>query len=283
MRISLLALLALAAIMACPGAAYVSESMETLRLKDPLKEDEAYWTRHMQETDMSVPSLSPVSAPTPPTPPPPPVNSICFTKLAALHWSWYLCNIDPAVNDTCTVQDKRVPPKTTFLGLFSGDRQPRNCTDFTFIERNCVIPADHWIVLPVAAYRFVTDFVSVVNTSVAGVVDNTIDTPELAKMDSNEAVDTVTNVTTKIDGDEIFVPRYESKDLCNLETMDLEGCSSPYNFLDGWKIFSDGYWLRIPPTLGKGNHTIEIFHTRPVQPASGELGCVGTKYKITVV
>ena len=49
----------------------------------------------------------------PPHPPLPPINQLCFTKLAAIWWSWYFCNYDSlqSASDTCTVQDKRVPPQ----------------------------------------------------------------------------------------------------------------------------------------------------------------------------
>lgn len=71
MRISSLALLALAVSLACPEAASRSERTGTLVLKDAAKEDETYWSRLTTETDMSV------STPTPmPTPPPTPLPTV---------------------------------------------------------------------------------------------------------------------------------------------------------------------------------------------------------------
>jgi hypothetical protein len=204
--------------------------------------------------------------PPPPDPPPDfgakPINKLCFTELAAIWWSWYLCSPFAApMDNSCPVQDKRVPAKTTFLFY---DPQTQSCDD-TLNERICEIPSDHWIILPVAANVFLTDFVS---------DGNTLDTPEGAKMSTNVDVDVYTNVTGKIDGDVVVVPRYESQDLCSLETVDLEGCTDGLEFADGWEIFSDGYWLRIPP-LTPGNHTIKVSY-------EDSKGCAGTKYIITV-
>ena len=199
----------------------------------------------------------------------PPINKICFTELAAIWWSWYFCHFFEFTtqNNSCPVQDKRVPAKTTFLFY---DSKAQNCMDSVINERICEIPADHWIILPVAANSYLTDFVN-------SEYSNNLDTPEGIKASKNEEVHAFKTIKAKIDGNIISVPRYESQDLCSLEIVDLEGCTGAgvYEAFDGWEIFSDGYWLRIPPLL-PGEHTIEVSYEEP-------RGCFGTKYMITVV
>jgi hypothetical protein len=70
MRISSLTLLVLTASWDWSGAASVAESTGALK-----KEDEAYWSRLMQEVDMSVPTVAPTPPPTPPSTLPPPTTT----------------------------------------------------------------------------------------------------------------------------------------------------------------------------------------------------------------
>jgi hypothetical protein len=131
-------------------------------------------------------------------PPPPPVNQLCLTKLAAIWWSWFYCYRDQLIvaSNSCPVQDKRIPAKTTFLIV---DRQPQNCSSFKPNERSCTIPADNWIVLPAATNSYASDFVSVVNTTTLGEVDNTEDTPEFLKSDIIDFFDSIfKNVTATV-------------------------------------------------------------------------------------
>ena len=227
---------------------------------------------------MSVPSLHPVLAPTPP--PLPPVNQLCLTKLTAIWWSWYLCYYDlfQTASESCPVQDERVPVKTTFL---FHDNQFQDCSSFKPNERYCTIPAENWIFMPAASRAYLTDFVS---------PGNTIDTPE----------DSLTIVTTLFDTTYKNVmatvvqqagnttkttpysppPPFQTLDLCNLETVDIKGCTNAgaYGVTNGWSIFSAGNWLRIPP-LGKGNHTIEVKFEGFDSPPD----CGGMIYYITAV
>jgi hypothetical protein len=193
-----------------------------------------------------------------------PINKLCFTELAAIWWSWYYCHYADfsRVKNSCPVQDARVPAKTTFL--FYDVAQ--NCANFATNERTCNIPADHWIILQVAGFATLSDFVSV-----SADFDNSADTPEGIKMSTIKSTNALKKVTAKIDGVDQFVPRYESQDLCSLEIATLKGCTS-FASLDGWEIFSDAYWLRISP-LSAGNHTIEVSNNGPD-------GCSGTKYII---
>jgi hypothetical protein len=219
------------------------------------------------------PALHPTPPPAlHPTPPPAlsPINKLCFTELAAIWWSWYICYYVEfnTLTATCPVQDQRIPAKTTFLFYDAA----QNCTDFTVNERTCEIPADHWIILPAAANLYSTDFVS---------PGNTLDTPEGSIAISNTAVDGFTNVTATIDNVTFVPPRYESQDLCSPEILDIKGCTGagPFSIADGWNVFSDAYWLRIPP-LGNGTHTIEVTNKRS---DGGVDSCSGTKYRITTV
>jgi hypothetical protein len=200
------------------------------------------------------------------------INKLCFTQLAAIWWSWYVCNLVEfsTVNDACPVQDKRVPASTTFL--FTDNQQ--NCTDFKLNERFCNIPADNWIVLPIAASSVLTDFVS---TNLSIPFENAFDTPEGLMMLTNGLTNLYNNVTAKFNGTDIVdieLLRYESQDLCSLEIVDTEGCVFT-DFANGWSIYSNGYWLRIPPQ-GMGTYTIEVFNEL-------DGACSGTKYSITGV
>ena len=226
-------------------------------------------------------------------PPPPPINQLCFTKLAAIWRSWSYCYLDllTTADNSCPIQDNRVPAQTTFLYV---DRQPQNCSSFKPNERNCTIPADNWIVLPAATGFYSTDFV---NPEYA----NNEDTPEGSLTFATEVYDNYKKVTATVvqqigntTEEKIYDPPpfYESQDLCNLEMLDLKGCTGNYTFLDDWYVASVGNWLRIAP-LGKGIHTIEVktegficqlpTNENCPDPDFPPYECAGTKYTITAV
>jgi hypothetical protein len=224
-------------------------------------------SRNSGTTTNPYPTPAPPTTNPYPTPAPAntPINKYCFTELAAIWWSWYLCYYSDftVAKNSCPVQDARIPANTTFL--FYDIAQ--NCSNYTINKRTCDIPANHWIILPVAGSSTLTDFVS---------PGNTLDTPEGIKMSTNLAVDAFTQFTAKIDGKVVAAPRYESQDLCSLETVDVGGCTGlgPFVSVDGWSIFSVAYWLRIDP-LPAGTHTIEVSNIGPS-------GCAGTNYTINV-
>lgn len=73
MKLSLFTILAVASFAAV--AADSSSESERVDAAAPLKkEDESYWSRLMQETDMSVAPTPPPPTPRPPTPEPPTVS-----------------------------------------------------------------------------------------------------------------------------------------------------------------------------------------------------------------
>ena len=110
----------------------------------------------------------------------------------------------------------------------------------------------------------------------------------MARWFSKVAVNITTNVTAKIDDNEIFVPHNErNQDLCLWErrwTWKVLAALPLVTNLDDWKQSSLILLLvaYIPPTLDKGNQTIEIFYKRPLRDASEDLGCIRTKYKTTI-
>ena len=203
---------------------------------------------------------------------PPPINQLCFTKLAGIWWSWFFCYYDTFLNtsNSCPPQDdKHIPANTTFLWY---DNQNTNCTNFTPNERSCMIPAKNWIVLNAGGLVYSTDFVSPGNEE---------DTPELMQSitrENIENIDTIVTVTPLGGNTTTYdpPPPYESQDLCNLEMLDLKGCTSSRIFADNWYIYSNAHWLRLPPQ-NPGTYIIEV----EVKYSWGN--CSGTKYTITAV
>lgn len=135
------------------------------------------------------------------------------------------------------------------------------------------IPSDHWILVSVAGIGYISDFT---NTEFG----NQNDTPELMKASTIERFNDITNVSAKVDGADVVVPRANTESICHLGVLDTSGCSTDGLLVNGWSGYFDGYWLRLGP-LTPGKHTIEFTAFDPVVNEVG--GCISNKYELTVV